>query len=87
MMPRLSTVQRGMALGMLQGGMSATDVARQFGCHLTTITQLAQRQRLTGVVADRTRSGRPRMTTPAQHQFIRVTHLRNCTQAASRTAA
>ena len=72
---------------MLQGGISETDVARQVGCHLTTITRLVQRYQLTGVVAGRPRSSRPRVTTPAQGRFIRVTHPRNRTQAASRTAA
>ena len=54
------------ALGMLQGGMRTADVARAINCNVRTVRRLRQRYRETGWTADRPRSGRPRVTTPAQ---------------------
>ena len=74
-MPRLNEQDRGIAIGMLQAGTTATAIARHFRCHVTTITRLRERHQQTGNVRDRQRSGRPRVTTPAQDRHIRVTQL------------
>ena len=42
---------------------------------------------MTGSTRDLPRSGRPRVTTPRQDRRIRLIHLRNRTQSASRTVA
>ena len=62
---------------MLNAGMSATVVSRHFGCTRKTIEHLRRRFRVTGNVADRPRSGRPRVTTAADDRYIVLQHLRN----------
>ena len=42
-----------------------------------TITRLIQRYRVTGRIADRTRSGRPRVTTDNEDRHLRILHLCN----------
>ncbi|KAG2468145.1 R144A ligase, partial [Polypterus senegalus] len=74
-MPRVPAHLRERALGMLQGGMRTADVARAINCHVRTVRRLRQRYRETGRTADHPRSGRPRVTTPAQDRYIRISHL------------
>ncbi|KAG2462916.1 AKAP5 protein, partial [Polypterus senegalus] len=76
-MPRVPAHLRERALGMLQGGMRTADVARAINCHVRTVRRLRQRYRETGRTADHPRSGRPRVTTPAQNRYIRISHLRD----------
>ncbi len=76
-MPRLSTEERERAIGMIQLGATHNHVARIFGCSRLTITRLMTRYRQTGRTQDRPRSGRPRVTTPAEDRYLRILHLRN----------
>lgn len=73
----LNNAQRTIAIGRLQGGHSAARVAQDFGVHVRTIQRLMVRYAQTNDVKDRPRSGRPRVTTPRQDNFIRTTALRN----------
>ena len=57
--------------------MSATVVPRQLGCTRNTIERLRRRFCVTGNVADRPRSGRPRVITAADDRYIVLRHLRN----------
>lgn len=61
-------------------------VARAFGVHHSTLYRLAQRLQTTGTVADRPRSGAPRVTTPRQDRAIRRQHLQDRFQTAASTA-
>ena len=72
---------------MLESGRHHADVAAQFGVSLVTATRLAGRYRTSRSVADRPRSGRPRLTTRAQDRYIRTSHLRNRFLTATTTAA
>jgi len=85
-MPRLSADERGRAVGHLEAGVTVADVARIFNCSRETIYNLQTRYMNTGSTRDRPRSGRPRVTTPAQDRYIRTTHLRDRFQSASHTA-
>ena len=76
-MPRLNNDERNQAIWMLNAGMSATVVSRHFSCTRKTIERLRRRFRVTGNVADRPRSGRPRVTTAADDRYIVLQHLRN----------
>ncbi|XP_071254148.1 uncharacterized protein [Salvelinus alpinus] len=76
-MPRVPAHLRERALGMLQGGMRTADVGRAMNCNVRTVRRLSQRYREVGRTVDRPRSGRPRVTTPAQDRYIRTSHLRN----------
>uniref|UniRef100_A0A8D0A4Y6 Transposase Tc1-like domain-containing protein n=1 Tax=Sander lucioperca TaxID=283035 RepID=A0A8D0A4Y6_SANLU len=51
---------------MVQRGMRTADVARAINCNVRTVSRLRQRYRETGRTADHPRTGRPRVTTPAQ---------------------
>ena len=76
-MPKLNNNERNQAIGMLNADMSATVVSRHFGCTRKTIERLPRRFLVTGNVADRPRSGRPRVTTAADDRYIVLQHLRN----------
>ena len=85
-MVRLTAVQRGHAIALLMQGQKQQQVARHFGVHVSTIERLIRRLRDTGRVADRPRSGRPRMTSQRQERAIRLAHLRNRHLTATETA-
>lgn len=85
-MPRLSLRDRERVLGQLQSGRRAGDVALDFGCHISTIYRLIERERDTGTSDDRRRSGRPRVTSERQDRYIRLTHLRQRNRPATVTA-
>ncbi|ROL54157.1 Transposable element Tc1 transposase [Anabarilius grahami] len=85
-MPRVPAHLRERALGMLQGGRRTADVAKAINCHVRTVRRLRQRYRETGRTADHPRSGRPRVTTPAQDRYIRISHLRDRYRMATTTA-
>ena len=76
-MPRLSKIERERAFGMLQVGESTNAVARHFQCSVRTIQRLRQRVNETGQTSDRPRSGRPRVTTRGDDQYLRNIHLRD----------
>ena len=69
-MPRVPAHLRERALGMLQGGMRTADVARAINVNVRTVRYIRQHYRETARTADRPRSGRPRVTTPAQDQYM-----------------
>ena len=86
-MPRLSNEERLRAIGMLEAGMVQRQVARIMGCQQRTISKLIGRYHEKGTVADRPHSGRPKVITPREEHYIRLTHLRDRFRAASQTAA
>lgn len=86
-MPRLTSVQRERAIGMLQARNRSDRVARHFGVHPSTISRLRTRLEATGSTADRPRPSQPRVTTPAADRHIRMLHLRDRFRTATRTAA
>lgn len=85
-MPRLNPDERWRALGMVQAGLSYSEVGRRFNCSHHTIRRLVQRHGETGSVADRPRPGRERVTTPDQDRYILNQHLRDRFRTASRPA-
>ena len=85
-MPRLNQNQQIQALTMLACGDNVANVSRAFGCHRNTIIRLCQRFQQTGVVVDRRRPGRPRVTNLQTDRFITLTHLRHRFQTATSSA-
>lgn len=69
-MVKLTVAQRNRAVGMLQAGMSARAVARTMNCCHSTILRLWQLFQQRGNVQERPRTGRPRVTTPAQDRWV-----------------
>ena len=69
-MPRPYNDEQTQAIGMLNAGTSAPIVLRHFGCTRKTIERLRRRFIVTGNVADRPQSGRPRVTTAADDRYI-----------------
>ena len=65
------------AIGMLTAGMSSRDVAWHFQHHKLTTSRILNRFQQTGNVADRPRSGRPRITTPWEDRFLTTSSRRN----------
>ena len=74
-MPRLSQELRERAIGMLQANMNVTTVPRTLGCKRLAIHRLRRHFQMTGSTKDRPRSGRPKVTSPADNRFIRLRHL------------
>uniref|UniRef100_A0AAZ3PMV3 Transposase Tc1-like domain-containing protein n=1 Tax=Oncorhynchus tshawytscha TaxID=74940 RepID=A0AAZ3PMV3_ONCTS len=66
--------------------MRTADVARAINCNVRTVRRLRQLYRETGRTADRPRSGRSRVTTPAQDWYIGTSHLRDRYRMATTTA-
>ena len=85
-MTKLSEAQRNKACGMLEAGMSSRAVACHFGISKRSIERLRVRERQTGSVKDRPKSGRPRKTSFAEDRRIKIIHLMNRLQSASKTA-
>lgn len=85
-MVRLTQNQRNDAVRMLLNGTTQSAVARALQVNRSTISRLYARIRQTGTSADRPRSGRPRVTTPRQDRYIRLTHLRHRFRTATETA-
>ena len=73
-MPRLSEVQRGQAIEMLKQGQLQN---QHISVNVSTIERLVRRLRETWRLADRPRSGRPRVTSRHQDRYIVVSHMRN----------
>ena len=65
--------------------MSATVVLQHFGCTQKIPERLRRRFRVSGNVAYRPRSGRPRVTTAADDRYIVLQHLRNRRLTAAET--
>ena len=86
-MPRLGPATRNIAIGRLQAEESQNEVARTLNVNQSTIPRLWNRFQQTVSTNDHQSSGRPRITTPGEDQYIRVFHLRNRTVAASAIAA
>ena len=85
-MVRFTDVQRGRAIALLMQGQRQQQVANHFGVNVSTIERLVRRLRETGHLADRPRSGRPRVTSRRQDRTIRLAHLRNRHLTATETA-
>ena len=85
-MPRLRAEERNRALGHLEAGVDARQVANIFNVHISTIYRLQHRMRVTGTTDDRPRPGRPRVTTPREDRHLVRTHLRDRLQTAANTA-
>ena len=85
-MVRLTDVQRGRANALLMQGQRQQQVANHFGVNVSTIERLVRRLRETGHLADRPRSGRPRVTSGRRDRTIHMAHLRNRHLTATETA-
>ena len=82
-MRRLPENQRWLAIGLLQGGSTQADVARQLNVSQSVISRLWNHQQQTGNVTDIHRVGRPRATTRQQDRLLVTSVLRNRHQNAT----
>ena len=85
-MRSLTEHQRSVIIGLSMGGMAISVIAIQMNIHRNTVTNTLRKFRTTGSTSDLPRSGRPRCTTPAHDQYIRVQHLRDRFRTAVFTA-
>ncbi|KAK7112332.1 hypothetical protein V1264_011803 [Littorina saxatilis] len=67
---KLSDLDRGRAIGWLQDGVAARQVAQRLAVAPSVIIRLKQRFHATGRVQERQGSGRPRVTTQREDRFI-----------------
>ena len=74
---RLNDADRGRAIAMHQEGIALREIARRLEVSLSVIQRLRDRWRNTGSVAERHRSGRPRITTRRQDRSVVLSCLRN----------
>jgi transposase len=82
-MPRLNNKERNQAIGMLNAGMSATGVSKQSGRTRKTIERFRRRFHVAGIVVDRPRNVRPRVTTAARYIVFQYLCNRCLTTAAT----
>ena len=85
-MPYLSNDECNRVVTMLLQGATQQEVATALGVHQTTVHRLHGRLVHFGNTDDKSRSGRPRVTTARQDRLMRLTHLRNRTRTAVETA-
>ena len=83
-LPRVSIADK--YRGYLESGWIVPRVARRVGVHQFTIHRLVQRHQQTHAVADRPRSGRPRVTSDRQDRHIVTSYLRDRFLPSSSTA-
>ncbi|KAK7097717.1 hypothetical protein V1264_004653 [Littorina saxatilis] len=76
---KLTTLDRGRALGWLQDGVSGREVSRRLGVSHSVIQWLHQRFQTTGSAVERPRSGRPRCTDRRDDRYLQLLALRNRT--------
>ena len=76
-MRHLPENQRWLAIGLLQGGSTQADVARQLNVSQSVISRSWNRHQQTGNVIDIHRVGRPRATTRQQDRLLVTSTLRN----------
>ena len=74
---KLDNQQRAIIIGQVQAGRLKQDVAQEFGVHIQTVTRLMNIFNNTGEGKDRPRSGRPKVTTAREDNFICQCALRN----------
>ena len=86
-MPRIPKHLRERPIGMLETGASMEEVSLQVGSSVQALRSLKRRFVQTGITEDLPRSGRPRVTTPAQDHYILNQHLRNRFLTATATAS
>ena len=82
--PGLSINDKYIALGLLEAGMRAADVAGRFRCNERTIYRLQARLRPTGSAKYRLSSRRPWKTTPREDEYLVTSSRRNRFMAASK---
>ncbi|GFR77024.1 transposable element Tc1 transposase [Elysia marginata] len=75
-MPRLSEVDRNLALGLPQAGLVIREVSLRINVNRTTLFRLRQCLHETDTVSGRPSSGRPRCTTQKQDRNL-VNHMNN----------
>ena len=86
-MARLSSRNHDFAIGKLIVEKSIGFVSKHFNVHTNTISRLQNRLNARGTTTvDRPGSGRPRVTTPRQDQFIQRLHLRERFRPSTSTA-
>lgn len=68
---------RGRIVGMRDGGMSNTDIARELGIDRKTVYRCLKRWDEEGNLADKPKSGAPRKTTRAEDELIMQASQRN----------
>ena len=82
-MTRLSNLDRGSTIGKIDAGMRVRAIV---AAHESCISHLRSWYTVTGSTADRSRSGRPRVTRRWQDRYIELQHLRDRLQTATQTA-
>ena len=76
-MSRWTDLDRALAIGQLQAGVpQKNQVAALFGVRPSTLSKLKAKYHITGDVKDRSRSGRPKKTTPQEDHFITLSALK-----------
>ena len=81
---KLSTLNRGLAVGWHQEGISGREIARRLRVKHAVIQRLLERFQATGSTDERPRSGRPRCTNQRQDRFLHIAALRQRTTNATR---
>ena len=76
---KLTTLDRGRALGWLQDGVSGREVSRRLGVSHSVIQRLQQRFQTTGSTDERPRTGWPRCTDGRDDRYLQLMALRNRT--------
>ena len=81
---KLSTLNRGLAVGWHQKGISGREIARRLRLKNAVIQRLLEHFQATGSTDERPRPGRPRCTNQRQARFLHIAALRQRTTNTTR---
>ncbi|GFX89301.1 HTH_Tnp_Tc3_2 domain-containing protein [Trichonephila clavipes] len=84
---RMEDSERWRTVGCFEAGQSIKDVALFFGVHHSIISRLWKQFQITQTVVRRPIGGRPRVTTPAENQYIATVAKRNYRATSTRVTS
>jgi orotate phosphoribosyltransferase-like protein len=74
---RLSTLERGTAVGLSKAGHNPYSIADELDCTPKTVRELLKKVKTEKKLEDRDRSGRPKSTTPREERMMKFKSLKD----------
>jgi hypothetical protein len=74
---RLSILERGIAMGMSASGDNNYTIANHLNCTTKTVRELKKKVKVTKLLDDRKRTGRPKKTSPREDRAIKFNSLQD----------
>ena len=76
-MPKISINDRNRIIVLHEEGYSQVNIAKRVNCSRASVQKIVKKYNQTGDVVDKEKSGRPKMLSLRDEQFLKITALRN----------